>query len=106
MTIDFGDMVKNEQRKALMLMQKALELDIPLDECIQVGVNEFSGNVWLWHCDYDFSLYIGLSSDTIWISTMDENGNEHEIELDSIFTVECINEWVADVSDQNCELPY
>ena len=95
MTIDFEGMVPNERRKTVKLMQTALDLNIDLDEYVECGVNQNSGNVWLMHYDYNFVLYIPVSGDDVWVMTTDNlTGEEFEEKLDALGTdTELIEEW-------------
>ena len=95
MTIDFESMVPNERRKVIMLLQTALELDISIDEYVEIGVNNSTGNVWLMHYDYNFVLYIGLHSDDVWVQTTDNlTGEEYERPLNDFpMDSETIEAW-------------
>ncbi len=95
MTIDFEGMVHNERRKVVKLMQTALDLNIDLDEYVEIGVNQSSGNVWLMHYDYNFVLYMPLYGDDIWVATTDNvTGEEFEERLDELeMDTEIIEAW-------------
>ena len=95
MTIDFEGMVTNERRKVVKLMQTALELDIDLDEYVEIGVNQSSGNVWLMHYDYNFVLYMPLYGDDVWVATTDNlTGEEYEEKLIEVgMDTELIEDW-------------
>ncbi len=80
MVIDFENMVQNEQRKAVKLLQVAVDLDMLLDEYIEVGVNPHSGHTWLFHYDFNFSLYIPICGDDVWVLTTDNMDGEEYIE--------------------------
>ena len=84
--IKFNEMGEWEQRKALYLQQVALDLNIPLDDMIEIGVNESSGYVYLFSYDLPFTLYMPivcrLSRDDVWIQTTDNmTGEEYECTL-------------------------
>ncbi len=95
MTIDFEGMVHNERRKVVKLMQTALDLDIDLDEYVEIGVNQSSGNVWLMHYDYNFVLYMPIYGDDVWVMTTDNmTGEEFEERLDELeMDTEIIEAW-------------
>jgi len=95
MTIDFEGMVHNERRKVVKLMQTALDLDIDLDEYVEIGVNQSSGNVWLMHYDYNFVLYMPIYGDDVWVMTTDNmTGEEFEERLDELeMDTEIIKAW-------------
>ena len=80
MKIDTENMVNNELRKAALLMLKACEMNMDLTSYGEVGVNEHSGNVYLWVEDYPFALYIPLGERNtvyaIWMNS--DNGDEIE----------------------------
>ena len=95
MTIDIEKMVANEQRKAVKLLQTAIDLGLLLDEYIEVGVNQYSGHTWLMHYDFSFVLYIPIGGDDIWVMTTDNmTGEEFEEQLDIIgYNTDKIEEW-------------
>ena len=101
MNIEYKDMVTNEQRKAVKLQQTALDLDIPLDECIEIGVNQNSGHTWLFHYDYNFTLYIPIRSDDVWVLTTDNmSGEEFEEELETIgIDTDLIEAWANKITE-------
>ena len=64
-------------------MEVALDLNIELDDMIEIGVNESSGNVYLFSYDLSFVLYMpiscSLTKDDIWVQTTDNmTGEEYE----------------------------
>ena len=72
-----------EQRKALYLMEIALDLNIELDEMVEIGVNQNSGYTYLFSYDVPFTLYMPiyceLTKDDVWIMTTDNmTGEEYE----------------------------
>ena len=90
----YNNLGLNEQRKALILQEKALSLGIDLADC-EIGVNPTNGNIFLWSEWYSFSLYIGLYSDTVYVLfiTDFETGEEHEEELSNFNTLEEVEDW-------------
>ena len=102
MTIDFEGMVSNERRKVVKLMQTALDLNIDLNEYVEIGVNQHSGNVWLMHYDYNFVLYMPLYGDDPWVTTTDNLTGEEYIEaLATIgMDTELIEAWAQRVVDE------
>ncbi len=75
-----------EQRKALYLMEIALDLNIELNDSIEIGVNQSSGNVYLFSYDLPFVLYLPiyceLKKDDVWVLTTDNvSGEEYETTL-------------------------
>lgn len=72
-----------EKRKALYLMEVAMDLNIELDETVEIGVNQNSGYVYLFSYELPFVLYLPISCelnrDDVWVSTVDNmSGEEHE----------------------------
>ncbi len=102
MTIDFESMVTNERRKVVKLMQTALDLDISLDEYVEIGVNQSSGNVWLMHYDYNFVLYMPLYGADVWVSTTDNvTGEEYEEKLGVIgMNTDLLEAWANRVIEE------
>ena len=102
MMIDFENMVQNEQRKAVKLLQTAVDLDMLLDEYIEVGVNQSSGHTWLFHYDFNFSLYIPIYGDDVWVLTTDNmTGEEFEEELATIgANTDLIEAWADKVVEE------
>ena len=87
MTNTFNNMGTWEQRKALYLQQVALDLGIELDDMVEIGVNDSSGNVYLFSYDLPFTLYMPiyceLKKDDIWVMTTDNmDGTEYERNLE------------------------
>ena len=85
-----------EIQKALFLQKVALDLNIDLEEC-EIGVNQSSGNVYLFSYDLPFVLYMPisceLSKDDVWVSATDSvNGEEYERTL-SDATFEELETW-------------
>ena len=80
MDINTKDMVSNEIRKVALLITKAADLGMDLTSYGEAGVNESSGNVYLWLEDYAFTLYIPIGERNtiyaLWMNT--ENGDEEE----------------------------
>ena len=78
MDINFENMCNNEIRKTGLLITKASDLRMDLTSYGEIGVNESSGNVYLWVEDYPFTLYIpvceGNTVYALWMNT--ENGDE------------------------------
>ena len=78
MEINTKGMVNNELRKAALLIAKACDMNMDLTSYGEVGVNEYSGNVFLWVEDYPFTLYIPIGERNtiyaLWTNT--ENGDE------------------------------
>lgn len=80
MNINTENMCSNEIRKIGLLITEASRLDMDLSGYGEIGINQSSGNVYLWLEDYPFSLFIGLGSDELhacW--TNSENGDEEFI---------------------------
>ena len=79
----FNNMTEWEQRKALYLQQVALDLHIPLDDIIEIGVNQSTGYTYLFSYDLSFVLYMPISCeltrDNVWVLTTDNmSGEEYE----------------------------
>ena len=81
----FNNMNDWEIRKALYLQNVALDLHIDLSDC-EIGVNQSSGNVYLFSYDLPYQLYMPISceltKDDVWILTTDNmDGAEYETTL-------------------------
>lgn len=91
-------MKKREQERAIYLIRHALRLDMDISGYGEVGVNESTGNIYIWIEDYNFSLYMGPESDLIiediyavWSDPY--NGMEEEMELKKTTRLIDIEEW-------------
>lgn len=74
-----NNLSSNALRKIAMLILKASDLGMDVSGYGYADENRHSGNVYLWLEDYDFTLYIGLGSDTVyanWVSP--EDGREED----------------------------
>lgn len=102
MTIDFEHMVHNERRKVVKLLQTAIDLDIDIDEYVEVGVNPSNGNTWLFHYDYNFSLFMPIYGDDVYVGTLDNiTCEEFEEKLDTIgYDTELIEKWADKVVEE------
>ena len=104
LNFDINSMGGWEQKKALYLLQQALEL------CIEIGygelaVNQSSGYTYLWLEYYPFTLYMpincDLSVDDIWAMwTNPEDGEVEEIPLGKNSLSDLYN-WVKTLEEQN-----
>ena len=82
-TETFNNMCEWEQRKTLYLQKVALDLHIPLDDMVEVGVNQSTGYVYLFSYDLPFVLYMPISceltKEDVWVLTTDNmTGEEYE----------------------------
>jgi hypothetical protein len=95
MNFNTQSMTHNEIRKAALLITEASRLGMDLDSYGELDVNQYSGNVYLWLEDYNFTLYIGLGSDKIIaVFTDPETGDEEEREVTSEDNVYTLTEWL------------
>lgn len=91
--------VEWEIEKAIFLQSVALKIKMNLSE-IYVGVNQNSGNVWLYSEYHSFCLYMPvtceLSFDHVWVSgTADDEEVEKKLsEFDKDQTLLSIENWV------------
>ena len=75
----------NVTRKIGLLILKASDLGMDLSGYGFADENTNSGNVYLWLEDYDFTLYIGLGSDTVYaLWTNPEDGEEIETDTENM----------------------
>ena len=63
MKVDFEEMVEWEQRKASILIQAALRLGYNLSGEGEIGVNQDSGNIYLWLGEEPYILYMPIYCD-------------------------------------------
>jgi hypothetical protein len=77
MIIDTSGFCSNELRKlGLLLNFAASTYGIDSDQ-LQCGVNQSSGNTWIWSEDWNYSLFIRISgNDTIEVCYSDLNNGE------------------------------
>lgn len=88
MIIDFKNMCSLENKKAQYLLKVAIDLGMDLSGFGGMGVNQNSGNVYLWLEDYNFCLFMPINcelkkSDVQVCWTNFYNGNEEIINLGS-----------------------
>jgi hypothetical protein len=77
-----SNLCANATRKVALLITKASDLGMDIGGFGFADENPHSGNVYLWLEDYSFTLFIGLGQDDIYaVWTNQENGDEHEIEI-------------------------
>lgn len=90
----------NELRKIGMLIVKASELGMDVSGYGCADVNKWSGNVYLWLEDYQFTLFIGLGSDDIYaLWSNPEDGEEIEVKVDNMRLIDLDN-WANDLNNQ------
>ena len=91
---------RNEARKIGMLITKAAELGMDISGYGCTDVNKWSGNVYLWLEDYQFTLFIGLGSDDIYaLWSNPEDGEEVEVKVDNM-TLTDLENWANDLNNQ------
>lgn len=94
MNINTENMVSNEIRKIGLLINEASRLDMDLSGYGEVGVNQSSGNVYLWLEDYPFALFIGLGSDDVQACWTDSETGDEEITSTNNMSLDDLNQWV------------
>ena len=104
MEINTKDMVSNEIRKVALLITKAADLGMDLTSYGEAGVNESSGNVYLWLEDYAFTLYIPIGERNtiyaLWMNT--ENGDEISTNIHGK-NLERLLKWCKHLDDEHLE---
>lgn len=98
-----SDLCSNAVRKVALLITKASDLGMDVSGYGEAAENQTSGNVYLWLEDYDFTLYIGLGSDTVWASwSSPYDGEETETETGgmSLFDLEQWAQNLAHAADE------
>lgn len=89
-----SNLCSNATRKIGLLITKASELGMDVSGYGFADENTNSGNVYIWLEDYNFTLYIGLGSDTIYaLWTNSEDGEEIELDVTGK-TLNDIDAWV------------
>jgi len=80
-----SNLCSNATRKIGLLITKASDLGMDLSGYGFADENTNSGNVYLWLEDYNFTLYIGLGSDTVYaLWTNPEDGEEIETDAENV----------------------
>lgn len=54
--------------------------NLSLDKYCQAGVNDSSGNVWIWSEDWPGCVYCSIGFDVAWSYSCPECGEEHDFE--------------------------
>lgn len=98
-----------ERKKAMYLLEVAEEIGYDT-EWGQIGLNDSSGNVWLWSENHMTCLYMTINCDLtkndIWVMySSPENGHEFEIELGQR-TLKEIEKWAQYVDEHHLEEEY
>lgn len=53
---------------------------LKIDKYTQAGVNQSSGNVWVWSEDWAGAVACSIGFDVFWVHSCSECGSEHEFE--------------------------
>ena len=99
-------MTQREREKAVFLMSIAEErLNLDLEGYGELGMNENSGNVYLWLEDAQFTLFMPINcelklEDVQVMATDTETGEEFECNLERKDTVETLEEWAREVVNE------
>lgn len=92
-----------EREKAIYLMGVAQQIDYKFsNEYGSIGVNQNSGYTYLWCEAYNFCLFMpiscNLSLDDVYLSVMNEDGEEFEACLtDFNCDIQLIENWASDI---------
>ncbi len=85
----------------IMYIFKAVKniLGIQLWGEAQTGINQKSGNVWVWSEDYPVCFFMPISCelqpDDVWVNWSDpDDGEEHEAQLTDFHSIDDIYAWV------------
>jgi len=103
MKSDIMKMCQWEREKAIFLMGIAENrLNLDLEGHGELGMNENSGNVYLWLEDAQFTLFMPINcelklEDVQVMAMNDETGEEFECNLERKDTVETLEEWASEV---------
>ena len=99
-----------ERKKALYLIEIAEQLGMNIDSYGEIGVNQNSGNTYLWLEDYMFCLYMPINcelrkSDVYASYSCPEDGTEYEILLENCSLNE-LEGWANFIYDNKPEEGY
>jgi hypothetical protein len=61
-------------------LKAVFEAGLKLDKYTQAGVNQGSGNVWVWSEDWAGCVYCSIGFDVAWSYSCPECGEEHDFE--------------------------
>jgi hypothetical protein len=88
----------NALRKVALLITKASDIGMDLSGYGQAAENPYSGNVYLWLEDYNFTLYIDLSGDdTITALWTDLDTGDEEITDASDMSLRELEDWAEEL---------
>jgi hypothetical protein len=95
-----SNLCSNATRKIGLLITKASDLGMDISGYGVADENNNSGNVYLWLEGYQFTLYIGLGSDTVYASWSNPNdGEEEETDTDNK-SLEELESWASNLYDK------
>ena len=99
MICDIMKLTQWEREKAVFLMGIAEErFNLDLEGYGELGMNENSGNVYLWLEDYPFTLFMPINCklklEDVWVMAINnETGEEFERNLERKDTIETLEDW-------------
>ena len=105
MTVDFSKFGDWNAKKAAYLLTVAHELGMKTGGYGELGLNQNSGNVYLWLEDYDFCIYMPISCKLekagVWVMWTNPNsGEEIEKTLDEFDGLQSIEDWARDLYEK------
>ena len=110
MICDIMKMTQWEREKAVFLMDIAENrLNLDLEGYGELGLNENSGNVYLWLEDTPFTLFMPINCELklkdVWVMAINnETGEEHERDILSKYggteTLETLEKWAREVVEE------
>jgi hypothetical protein len=100
-----SNMCNWEMQKAGFLMTTGGKLGMDISGYGEIGVNQNSGNTFMWLEDYDFCLYMPINCELqesdIWVIwTNPEDGEEVEKTLDEFSGLDEIEQWTQELREE------
>ena len=105
-TTSLNNMCNWERKKAIYLMNIAEnKLNMNLSDYGHLGVNQHTGNVYIWLESYPFCLYLPINcelteSDIYVLYTDYETGEETEETLDKFEDIDEIYKWIEKIENK------
>lgn len=93
----FGTFHGANLQRLVKCLNKVCDEGLSVDEHTQAGINEHSGNVWVWSENWSGCVYCSLSGTVAWCYSCPECGEEHSFDTEA----ECAE--YASKHDGQCE---